>query len=118
MEDWRGEIQERSRELRVRRLRAIEAPARGRYSANIGQVLEQLVPVLETSTDPRDWRSLSDPVDYLVFQGLSRHEQIQSLAFVEVKTGAGRLNDNQRLVQRAVEARRVRFQRVERRQGK
>jgi len=77
---------------------------------NIGKVVEEVAPGL--SSFPfrgGDCRSLLDPIDYVVFDGLSEAGKVKQLHFVDVKTGAGRLNDHQKQVKRAVQRHKVEY---------
>ena len=58
----------------------------------------------------RDCRALFDPIDYIAFNGLSRNGAVESITFIDVKTGGGSLNSRQRQVQAVVEAGKVRWQ--------
>ena len=51
---------------------------------------------------------LGDPIDLLTFNGLSENN-IDSISFIEVKSGKARLNDHQKLVKEAVEDNRVTY---------
>lgn len=108
--EYEQELRERKKSLRERRKRAQEAAGRSRVATQVGQLMEALVPVLEDRMLYREWRALGDPVDYVVFRGLVRCGRVEQVEFVEVKTGAGRTNPRQKMVQQAVEAGRVRFQ--------
>jgi len=72
-----------------------------------GQTVEQLAPFTESfGYDPRDARFLGSPIDLVVFDGLSEGYEVE-VVFVEVKTGASRLNEREQAVRDAVEDRRV-----------
>jgi predicted Holliday junction resolvase-like endonuclease len=55
-----------------------------------------------------DSKFLGDPVDLLVFNGLS-NGRVDSLSFVEVKTGKARLNAHQKSIKAAIEDQKVGF---------
>ena len=55
-----------------------------------------------------DCRFLGDPIDLLTFNGLSENK-IESVSFIEVKSGRARLNPHQKQVKEAVEDNRVRY---------
>ena len=55
-----------------------------------------------------DCRFLGDPIDLLTFNGLSVNN-IDSISFIEVKSGNAKLNKNQKLVKEAVEDNRVKY---------
>ena len=77
---------------------------RGSRSAITGRVAEQMAPLLpDFGFNPKDARFIGNPVDYVVFDGLSEG-RLRRIVFVEVKTG-GTLNANERQVKAAVDAR-------------
>jgi len=89
----------------TRRLR--RDAARRSAAVTAGKVYEQLVPWLPGFRfDPRDARFLGSPVDFVVFDGLSRGE-VSRIAFVEVKTGRSDLSTRERRVREAIAAGRV-----------
>lgn len=93
---------------RVSAVRSIRREAIARSAAVIaGRVHEQLVPHLPGFPfDPRDARFLGSPVDFVVFDGLSRGE-VRRVVFLEIKTGGAGLSAREREVEAAVESRRV-----------
>lgn len=105
---WKEELQSRRREIVQRRQRARLAPGRSRIATETGQLLEVLVPVRQGEVPHREWRPLGDPIDFLVFPGLSRGK-VEAVRFVEVKTGTATLNQHQRMVEEAVQNGRVEF---------
>ena len=78
-------------------------------SVNVGKNLEKVLPIME---DFRwklpDCRFLGDPIDLLTFNGLSENK-VDSISFIEVKTGGARLNQHQKQVKDAVEDQRVKY---------
>jgi len=78
-------------------------------SVNIGKTLEKILPIMEDfKWQLPDCRFLGDPIDLLTFNGLSVNN-IDSISFIEVKSGKARLNKNQKLVKEAVEDNRVKY---------
>jgi len=81
-----------------------------------GRIAEQLAPLLPGfEYQPADAKFLGDPIDYVVFDGLSdaRHgdgdlESIQ-IVLLDVKHGRSELSTYQRAIARAVEDGRVSF---------
>ena len=79
----------------------------GSQSAVAGRVFERVAPYLPGfGYNPRDVRFVGDPVDFVVFDGLSEGN-VRNVVFVEVKTGLGELNGNERRVKTAISERRV-----------
>jgi predicted Holliday junction resolvase-like endonuclease len=80
---------------------------KGSQAAVSGRVFERVSPYLPGfDYNPRDVRFLGDPVDFVVFDGLTEGT-VRKVVFVEVKTGHGDLNGNERKVKRAIMERRV-----------
>jgi len=79
----------------------------GARSVNIGLILERMLPSLEDfpfCCD--DCRSLFDPVDYLVFEGLATGI-VKKLLWIEIKTGDARLNTREREIKLLVEGKKL-----------
>ncbi len=80
-------------------------------SVLLGKLLECIAPCFrQFGHDPRDMRSICDPVDYVVFDGLTVDRAVQEVIFVEVKSGTSRLSSAQRSIREAVQKRRVRWE--------
>ena len=84
--------------------------AKKSVEVNVGKTIEEVVTILPTFPYNRnDCRSLLDPIDYLIFDGLARKGNVSQLHFVDVKTGAARLNEHQKQIKSAVESKKVEF---------
>ncbi len=77
-----------------------------------GKIAEQMAPVLpDFGFNPADARFIGSPVDYIIFDGLTRvaddkEDEIQ-IVFMDVKKGSGALTRTQRLIRQAVEKKAV-----------
>jgi predicted Holliday junction resolvase-like endonuclease len=77
-----------------------------------GKIAEQMAPVLPGfGFNPADARFIGSPVDYIIFDGLTRvaddkENEIQ-IVFMDVKKGNGALTRTQRLIRQAVEKRSI-----------
>lgn len=75
---------------------------------NIGFILERVAPSMKDfHFDRNDCRSLFDPIDYIIFEGLSKKNSVSKILFVEIKTGKARLNNHQKEIRSLVERKRV-----------
>ena len=79
-----------------------------------GQATEHLAPFILKGTNPKDYRFLGNPVDYIHFEGLSNiidrtSDEITSIDFIDIKTGTSSLNKNQRRIRDAIQQNRVQF---------
>src|SRR5437870_4180269 len=77
-----------------------------------GQLAEQMAPLLPGFPySAKDARFLGDPIDYIVFDGLTEGPDCQiEIVLVEVKQNQGQLKPIQRAIGAAVEEGRIRFE--------
>jgi predicted Holliday junction resolvase-like endonuclease len=74
----------------------------------LGKLLERIAPCFRKfAYDPRDLRCICDPVDYVLFDGLTVERQVRQITFIEVKCGRSRLTPVQRSVREAVDRNRI-----------
>ena len=79
-------------------------------SVNMGFILERLAPVLEHFPfDKNDCRSLFDPIDYVIFEGLQKTGKVQKIFFVDIKSGKAKLKANQKAIKLMIEQKKVEF---------
>jgi predicted Holliday junction resolvase-like endonuclease len=79
-------------------------------SVNMGFILERLAPVLEHFPfDKNDCRSLFDPIDYVIFEGLQKIGKVQKIFFVDIKSGKAKLKANQKAIKQMIEQKKVEF---------
>ncbi len=91
-----------------------EVLARSRNTIR-GIATEHLAPLLQDKYNAKDFRHLGDPVDYVVFDGLSdildrKANVIVKVIFLDVKTGNARLNKVQRRIRDAIKEGRISFE--------
>ncbi len=114
-DDFLTELRKKEFELedRVRSERQ-DAIKRSR-SALMGNLFESVRPFLpEFNHHPGDLRSIWDPVDYISFNGLALNRDVESITFVEIKSGRSTLSGVERSIQHAVERGKVNFETVSR----
>jgi predicted Holliday junction resolvase-like endonuclease len=79
-----------------------ERTAKTTAAVNIGKSLEKILPLAKDfKWVAPDTKFLGDPIDMLIFNGLSIGK-VESLSFVEVKSGAARLNTHQKSIRDAL----------------
>ena len=106
----RDELADMQKDLAARKLAAITRPRIAAEAVNIGKVVEKICPSLPGfPVASGDCRSLLEPIDYVVFRGLSARGRVDSLVFVDVKSGNGRLSNVQTQVKNLVECGKVKF---------
>jgi predicted Holliday junction resolvase-like endonuclease len=76
----------------------------------MGFVTEAMAPMFPNFPyHHKDLMFMGKWVDYIVFDGM--HEwDIKQIVFVEVKTGKSRLNANEKRIQKAIDAKRVKYE--------
>jgi len=103
-------LDEKKAEIRERKalLKNLAGNTRARIenttkTVNIGFILERLAPALAGFRfDKNDCRSLFDPIDYVIFEGLNKTGKVQRIIFTDIKTGDARLKKMQKAIKEAV----------------
>lgn len=100
----------RNEELTKKMKFAAEAAETTTKTIGMGKNLAHVLPTINDSkwVIP-DSKFLGDPIDLLVFNGLSIGN-VNSLSFVEIKTGNAELNDYQKSIQEAIENHKVSYE--------
>ena len=105
-------VAERENEIKTRRKGLIKERKKfgmrvemATKSINLGKILEKVAPAVQGfQFNPRDCRGLFEPIDYVVFNGLTKNSGlVDSIYFIDVKTGRASLNTNQRRIRMAVD---------------
>lgn len=79
-------------------------------STNMGFILERLAPAMSKFRfNHNDCRSLFDPIDYIIFEGLSQKAKVEKILFVDIKTGGAKLSKKQKEIKSLIDAGRVSF---------
>jgi predicted Holliday junction resolvase-like endonuclease len=96
-------LETRNAELAKKKKLATEGAERTTTAVNIGKNLERALPTIKGfKWVVLDSKFLSDPIDLLIFNGLS-NGKVDSLSFVEVKSGKyARLNSHQKSIRDAI----------------
>lgn len=103
-------IKSRRKELNEQRKNIPIRSQVGAASVNIGFILERIAPSLKSfAFSHNDCRSLFDPIDYVIFDGLSRKGIVENIIFADIKTGKARLQQNQKEIRSVVENKKIEF---------
>lgn len=79
-------------------------------AVNIGKSLEKISPTLKNfKWELPDCRFLGDPFDMITLNGLSKNK-INSISFIEIKSGAARMTSHQKSIKDAIEDKKVFYQ--------
>ena len=96
------ELQAKLDELKKRKVSAGPGAEKKAIEVGIGKIIEKVMPAYQNFGMPiSDCRPLFEPIDMIIFNGLSAMS-VQSITFMEIKTGKSRLDEHQKLVKEAV----------------
>lgn len=101
-------LKERRRDLQNQKKLMTDRAQLTATSVNLGKILEKIAPSFrDFQFATRDCRALLEPIDYLIFSGLSKNGLVESVTFLDVKSGGARLTANQKRIAEVIEAGRV-----------
>jgi predicted Holliday junction resolvase-like endonuclease len=107
---YREELRQRRTDLRERRKHISVSSEIQARATNIGFILERLAPTLSTFRfECSDCRSLFDPIDYIIFEGLCQSGLVSRIIFADIKTGNASLSGKQREIRNLVNTKKVEF---------
>jgi predicted Holliday junction resolvase-like endonuclease len=102
-------LDERAVELQKRMKRAKTHVRTTTTAVNIGFHLEKMLLTLKNfNWEIPDCRFIANPIDFLAFKGMSKNK-ISAIDFVEVKSGAARLNEHQKMIKDALEDKKLKY---------
>lgn len=107
-EQSKQDLKNRERELKEQRKNISQRSQVGAKAVNVGFILERLAPTMSGFRfDRNDCRSLFDPIDYVIFEGLSKKNEVSKILFTDIKTGAARLSGKQKEIKTLVEKKKI-----------
>jgi predicted Holliday junction resolvase-like endonuclease len=111
--DKDAEIKQGHKDLVEQRKKLKQRAETATIASTLGKVIEKVVPAATGfQFNRRDCRALFEPIDYVVFNGLTANEGcVESLVFLDVKTGKARLNEHQSQIKDAIENGKVEWDR-------
>ncbi len=105
------EMKEREKTLKEIRKGISQKSEVGAKAVNIGFILERLAPAMSGFRfDRNDCRSLFDPIDYVIFEGLSKKSAVSKILFADIKTGAAKLSPKQKEIKTLVNKKKVEWE--------
>jgi len=103
-------LKNRQEELKKSMKRATTGAQTTAKAVNAGKLLEKVFPTMsDFKWELSDCRFLGEPIDLVIFHGLTKGK-VDSIRFLEVKSGEARLNKHQKSIKEAIEAKKVRFE--------
>ncbi len=103
------QLKEKELDLKKRKHLATKKAVITTRAVNLGKNLEKVLPTMKDFkwTLP-DSRFLGDPIDLITFNGISSGN-VDSISFIEVKSGKAHLNARQKSIKEAIEKHRVTY---------
>jgi predicted Holliday junction resolvase-like endonuclease len=102
-------LEERIKELKKVKELATKKAEITTKAVNVGKELEKIILMMkEFKWELPDCRVLGDPIDIITFNGLYSNK-VNSLTFIEVKSGGAHLNEHQKSIKDAIEDGRVSY---------
>jgi predicted Holliday junction resolvase-like endonuclease len=112
--EWAERLEASQRDLAKQKLQARDKSKQRVIDVNVGKVIEKIAPALPGfSFDCHDCRGLFEPVDYVIFEGLTQKGTVESIQLIDIKTGQSQLKPHQRQIKEAIENRRVEWKTYE-----
>lgn len=103
-------VRQRKADLKALKERGTTKSEVGALSTNFGFIMERIAPTLPTFRfRHNDCRSLFDPIDYVIFDGLTETGSVEKIYFVDIKTGAARLSKKQKEIKNVINDKKVKF---------
>jgi len=79
-----------------------------------GQATEHLAPYINSEYNPKDYKFIGDPIDYVIYDGLSdiksKDDEIRNIIFMDIKTGKSQLNRVQRAIKKCIQDGNIKFE--------
>lgn len=77
---------------------------------NIGQIVEKVLPAHpKFRFNMLDCRALFNPIDYVSFNGYDKKGKVDSISFIEIKSGKASLQKNQKQIRDAVDSKQLKL---------
>lgn len=103
-------VKQRKAELKALKEKGTTKSEVGALSTNFGFIMERIAPTLPTFRfKHNDCRSLFDPIDYVIFEGLTESGGVEKIYFVDIKTGAAKLSKKQKEIKNVINDKKVTF---------
>ena len=106
-DDLLEELKQRMDELKKRKVSADVGAEKKAIEVGIGKIIEKVLPAYKEFKMPLcDCSPLFEPIDFIVFNGMSEMN-VQSVTFLEVKTGNSKLAPHERMVRDAIDDKKI-----------
>jgi len=108
LKERQTELSQRLKDLAKRKISVPAGSEKQAIVTGIGKIMEKVLPYYKDFSIPlADCRFLAEPIDVIVFDGVSK-QKIKKITFLEIKTGDATLQPNQKLIKKEIENKKVR----------
>jgi len=108
-EQWEQNLEDKNAGLKKLRQKIASRSRISAETGGAGQILEKILPAHKNfEMESADWRFLGAPIDNIQFHGLTKNK-INSLTFMDVKSGKSRLEEGQKQIRDAVNDHKVKW---------
>jgi len=110
--EWEKDLGNRISDLQKQRKRVEHVTEKITIAVGLGKIIEKILPAHKNfNMITSDCRFLAEPIDMVVFHGLSDNK-INHITFMDVKTGNAHLNEHQKTIRDAVKDHKVKWKAV------
>lgn len=107
--EWQKVLDNKIAELKNRQISADTKSEKQAIASGMGKIVEKIISAhKDFMMSPADCRFLGEPIDMIVFNGLSENK-INQITFLDIKTGNAPLNTHQRRIRDAIEDNNVKW---------
>ena len=104
LDDFGEEIEKIKGKFEKKKEKITKGAPKKSLEVNVGNIVEKVAPALPGFPyGINDCRFMAEPIDYVIFNGISSKGIIEELIFMDIKTGNSKLNKHQRLIKTAIE---------------
>lgn len=97
--ETKAELRERRKKLAADKKSKPTKITVSAQASNFGQIAEQILPAFRYFPySQSECRIMFKPIDYIVFANLAANGKVETIKFVDVKTGDGRLDKRQKQI--------------------
>jgi predicted Holliday junction resolvase-like endonuclease len=103
VDQYETSLQEKHKKLEKKIIKTDEGSEQKAIDVGFGKTMEKIIHLHKDFDVPLDdCRFLAEPLDVIVFNGSSKNK-VDHITFMEIKTGAARLNAHQKMIRDAVQ---------------
>ena len=104
------QLKEKLEELKNSMKKATTGAQSTAKSVNVGKLLEKVFPTMaDFKWELSDCRFLGEPLDLIIFHGLTSGK-VDSIRFLEIKSGKAKLNEHQKNIKDAIEKKKIKYE--------